>query len=137
MSPIEYMNISNTPFGLPDHPSDAPLHAAQTIAAQIAENICIYNKTTAKIEHTQQLNQHLMQQLLLAVNPVYLSELENEDFSCSDVTIMEGLEHLETMYGKLTCKEIKANRNSILIAWIPNNDIINFCLCLCKSAPRL
>ena len=118
MEDATYQTLAGQPFTLPAHPGATVTHPqANPTAAQIAENNRIYNATLDELKLATDVVNALKNQLVTAVDSLFLDDLEDADFGFANVTIPAMLAHLQTMYGKLTRAELEANRTSIATAW--------------------
>ena len=105
--------VPNAPFDVPAHPGPAPVHVAGAPQAQIAETIRLYNAELVEIGIVNTFQSKLKQQIIAAIEPLYLSALSHEEFGFADVAPLQMMEHLQADYGRITREEIEANRKSI------------------------
>jgi len=117
LSAADYLAIAGQAFDLPAHPGAAPAHPVGATAAQISENVRIYNATLDELKVATAVRNELKQQIVTAVDRLFLTELEDETYGFANVTIPQLITHLETTYGLLTRTELEANRASISTAW--------------------
>jgi hypothetical protein len=107
MSNAAYVARAGLLFIVPVHPGDAPIHAAGATAAQIAENIRLFNQVLTDHTLYHRVATELKAQVLAAVDNMYLHELEDVDFGFADVTPHTMLQHLQTTYGTLLLKHLR------------------------------
>jgi len=119
MDGVTYLARAGQVFLIPIHPGPAPVHAAGATAAQIAENIRLYQQQLGDIDLFSRVTTALQSQILAAVDNTYLRALEDPDFGFADVTPRQMLEHLRALYGVLTPEELERNRASLSVPWNP------------------
>ena len=117
LTEADYVARTGVAFLIPEHPGPAPIPPANATAAQIAETLRVYNVAIADDDKYTRLSAELTAQILAAVNPSYLSALEDPDFGFSDVTPLAMLTHLHTEYGTMTPEELEANRFALSEPW--------------------
>jgi hypothetical protein len=117
MTDAAYLALTHNAFTLPGHPGPAPVHGDNATGAQIAETIRIYNAELAEIAISSTFRATIKQQIIAAVDDLYLSAISHEEFGFADVTPFQMLEHLQATYGIITRAEVEHNRGSIQSAW--------------------
>jgi len=117
LSDAEYLARTGVEFIIPVHPGIAPVAVAGATAAQIAEAIRAYNQAVTDVTLYNRLNSAITAQILAAVNPTFLSALEDPDFGFGDVKPRAMLEHLRNEYGTMTPEELETNRMTLSDAW--------------------
>jgi hypothetical protein len=123
MSNAAYIAHAGIDFTVPIHPGAAPLHTAAATAAQIAENIRLFNQVLADHTLYHRVATELKSQILAVVDNTYLRELEDTDFGFADITPLAMLQHLQNTYGTLTPEALENNRASHSDPWNPDNPI--------------
>ena len=111
----DYLARTGVPFIVPIHPGPPPdaVGTASTIAVAIRN----YNDALAAVTLYNSLSAALTSQILTAVNPSFLSALEDPDFGFGDVTPLAMLTHLRAEYGTMTPEELERNRAALSEAW--------------------
>jgi hypothetical protein len=122
LSAVDYAVISNTPYNAPVHPGPSTPPPAGTTQAQITELNRQHDSLVDEFKlHTNVLNA-LRQQIILAVDSVYLAELEDDEMGLI-CTPLELLTHLTTVYATIRPDDIAANIKMLEAAWIPDPKI--------------
>jgi hypothetical protein len=122
MTDAEYLVISAEPYDEPVHPGTQPAHQGGATSAQMTEANRLYDgKITQVALHVSVVNA-LRQQILCAVDNMYLMALEDPDLGYL-VSPRDMLKHLQTTYGTITPLEIEQNRATLTSAWNPDDDI--------------
>ena len=111
----DYLVRTGVPFIVPIHPGPPP--DAVGTASTIAIAICNYNDALAAVMLYNSLRAALTSQILTAVNPSFLSALEDPDFGFGDVTPLAMLTHLRDKYGTMTPEELERNRSAVSEPW--------------------
>ena len=111
----EYLDRVGVPFIVPVHPGNPPNALGTTNAVAVA--IRNYNDTLAAVTLYNSLSAALTSQILSAVNPSFLSVLEDPDFGFGDVTPLTMLTHLRAEYGTMTPEELERNRSALSEPW--------------------
>jgi len=119
MMNVAYHTLTGSiPFALPAHPGDAPTPpAAGATPFEIAEHIRIYKATIDKLTRAATLLKELKKQVLVAVDRLYLTFLEDATFGFSNVSVADMIAHLQTRYGTVTCTNLEKNQASISTLW--------------------
>lgn len=119
MPTADYLARVGQTFNTPNHPGNAPVHAAPATQAQITETNRQYAADLA--EHTlyQTVTMELKKQILAAVPNRYLNILADDDMGFADVTCATMLAHLKDTYGNITREELEINRNRLSAEWNP------------------
>lgn len=112
-------------FIAPVHPGPAPVHAAGATQHQITETNRQYLQDVHDHRQHMVMKETLKQQLIAAVQHVYIQVLEDPDFGFADVSAEAMLTHLKTTYGTISREEIDANRVSLTQPWNPDEPIEN------------
>ena len=123
MDNTAYTTQAGVAFNAPAHPGDAPVHAAGTTAPVITATNRAYDRSVQNYHTYRQTERKLKQQLIAAVDPLYINTLEDDDFVYADVRPGAILSHLKTTYGKLTPDDIKNNCNTLAAEWNPDDPI--------------
>jgi hypothetical protein len=102
-------------FIVPVHPAPPPVAVGTAAAISIA--LRTYAEALDDVALYNNLRAALTSQILSAVNPSFLSALEDPDFGFGDVTPFAMLEHLRGEYGTMTPEELERNRNALSEPW--------------------
>lgn len=121
--PAAYLARFKTNYIVPTHPGAAPVHAANAKQAQITETNRAYQAAIKEFDVYQNVKMILHKMIIDAVDPIYLSALEDADLGLAEVTPMDMLEHLEDAYTEYTQEDIENNRESLKLAWNPDTPI--------------
>jgi hypothetical protein len=110
ISDASYLTISNgVAFTIPAHPGATPTHAANATGAQITETNRQFNADLDENHQANKLQQALKQQLLEAVDRIYLTELSDPTLGFANSTVHALLEHLHSTYGTITFSQLDEN----------------------------
>jgi hypothetical protein len=120
MAPAPYQIRAGELFIEPPHPGAQPIHAALATAAQITAANRAYNQAMTEFNTCQSVKESVKQQILNAVDNIYLQDLEDDVFGYADTTIIQLLRHLRATYGLLTATDLDTNRNQLTDAWNPD-----------------
>jgi hypothetical protein len=115
MSDADYLARAGIPFDVPVHPGPAPPPIGA--AAVIAVSLRIYTEAINEATTYNNLSSALTAQILNAVNPSFLSALEDPVFGFSDVSPRTMIDHLRLEYGTLTPEELEINRAALSETW--------------------
>lgn len=120
-----YQARAGHPFVPLVHPGPAAVHAAGATGPQITENNRAYDMQLRHYDVEQAVRGRLRQQLINAVESLYLRHLHDPLVGLSETSVVDILHHLTTRYGHITDTEVAANRASLLTAWTPTQPIEN------------
>jgi len=109
MTAAAYLVLAGVAFQLPTHLGDSPNLAATATQYQLAEGICQYKATIAKLSLAITVCKELKKLILAAVNQPFLSRLDNDTFGFAQVLVTDMLTHLQTTYGTITCAKLESN----------------------------
>jgi len=123
MSDAAYQALTTIAFTLPNHPGANPNHPSGATSAQIQESIQAFNSVLSEISLATTICEELKKQLILAVDQLYLTALEDPLFGYATVTVIDMITHLSTTYGTLTWSILEKNRASISSLWTPTEPI--------------
>ena len=115
LSDADYIARVGVPFVIPIHPGPPPVAAGTATAISIA--LRTYTNALDDVALYNNLRAALTAQILTAVNPSFLSALEDPDFGFGDVTPFAMLEHLRGEYGTMTPEELEHNRAALSEPW--------------------
>jgi hypothetical protein len=126
MPPAAYLARANVPFDIPIHPGiQAPAPAGAT-APVITELNRVYDKRILTYATYSTVRSNIRTKILTAIEPTYITTLQDPLFGFADVTINQFLTHLRTTYGTLDAAELEDNRNQLSAAWNPDQPLENF-----------
>ena len=115
--------VAGVAFNAPVHPGNVPVHAAGTTQPVITAVDRAYDRSLQEYHTYRQTVRELKQQLIAAVNPLYINTLEDDMFGYANVAPRAILAHLKTTYGTLTPDDVENNRNTLAAEWNPDNPI--------------
>jgi len=101
MPVAKYMVITGIAFQLPAHPGQAPIHTPNTTQFQIAETVRLFDATLAKLTTATTAREEMKKQLLVAVEHLFLTALDDDMFGFADVSVAAMITHLCTTYGPI------------------------------------
>ena len=124
MDNASYANaVAGVVFNAPVHPGNAPVHAAGTTQPVITAADRAYDRSLQDYNTFRHTVRELKQQLIAAVDPLYINMLEDDMFGYANVAPRDILDHLKTTYGKLTPDDVENNRNTLTAEWNPDDPI--------------
>jgi hypothetical protein len=127
MPTAAYIILAGLNFEQPGHPGPLPVHPGNATSAQItAANSRTYDAELTDFNTCIKVKEEVKQQILAAVDNIYLQNLEDDVFGYADVTIQNILAHLNTNYGTLEPSDLEANQNKLDEQWNPNDPFKNF-----------
>ena len=121
MNDADYLALAGVAFNIPVHPGNPPAAVGAAAAVQVA--LRIYANALDDVTLYNNLSAALTAQIISAINPSFLSVLEDPIFGFSDVTPRTMLEHLRAEYGTLTPEELETNRSALSEPWNFDNPI--------------
>ena len=125
LSAADYLVLAHVAFELPAHPGATPVHTPNATAAQITEANRVYMATLQELNIATSVRNEIKQQIISAVDRLYIEALEDEDYGFADVTISAILNHLRTTYGTITRADLETTRRSIATVWNVDDPIEN------------
>jgi hypothetical protein len=123
MPAADYLTRTGTLFAPPVHPGIAPVHPEGATGNQITEANRQFRQNVNDHQLYLSVREALKQQILLAVNTLYVQVLEDVDMGFADVTPTGMLMHLKATYGTITPEDIEANRAVLGSNWNPDEPI--------------
>jgi hypothetical protein len=122
MTKAEYLLISAVTYNEPIHPGAQPAHQGNATSTQMTKANRLYDGRITQVSlHVSAVNA-LRQQILCAVENMYLMALEHPELWYL-ISPCNMLLHLQDMYGTITPLEIEQNRATFTSAWNPDDDI--------------
>jgi hypothetical protein len=125
MAAAPYQIRAGALFVEPPHPGAQPIHAAAATGAQISATNRAYDQSMTDFNTCQTVKESVKQQILNAVDNIYLQDLEDDVFGYANTTIIQFLQHLRRTYGLLTANDLETNRNKMTEPWNPNEPFEN------------
>lgn len=90
----EYKKMNNgVAFPVPVHPGPTVTHQPNSDAAQMTENVRIHNAAITEFDKYTIVRETIKKQLIAAVERIYLSEIDHDDFGFAMVSPGEILGH--------------------------------------------
>jgi hypothetical protein len=118
--PDVYATLSNTPWAAPVNPGPVPpALLANATAAQIANNRDRYTDRLRVYRICNNVQNALKQQLLGAIDDMYVRTLRNTHTGYAGVSVLQILDHLYRTYGRLTPMAMTDNDKSFRAAYNP------------------
>ncbi|KAI2496141.1 hypothetical protein MHU86_18372 [Fragilaria crotonensis] len=115
LSDADYIARVGVAFIIPVHPGPPPIAAGTAAAISVA--LRAYTDALDDVALYNNLRAALTAQILTAVNPSFLSALEDPDFGFGDITPFAMLQHLRNEYGTMTPEELERNRAALSEPW--------------------
>jgi hypothetical protein len=106
MPTAAYVVRAGLSFEQPGHPGPLPVHPGNATSAQITAANRTYDAELTDFNTCIKVKEEVKQQILAAVDNIYLQNLEDDIFGYSDVTIQNILAHLNT-------NDLEANRTKL------------------------
>ena len=121
LSPAAYATISPTAFGEPAYPDQHPAIPAGTNAANTSAIIRCHTKDTRQWREFKNVSTTLKNQLLSAVDDIYVYALRDRHVGYMTQSIHNLLTHLFNKYGNITQLELEDNDTKMRALWDPNS----------------
>ena len=121
LSPAAYATISPTAFVKPAYPGQHPAIPAGTNAANTSAIIRRHTEDTRKWCESKTVSTTLKNQLLSAVEDIYVQALCNRHVGYMNQSICNLLTHLLENYGNITQLELEDNDTKMRALWDPNS----------------
>ena len=121
LSPPTYMTIATTPFEELNCPGQHPNIPARTNAANTSAIICHHPEDLQQWRECKNIITTLKNQLLLAIDNIYICTLKDRHVGYMNQTIHAILNHLFENYGNITPLELKDNDTKLRSNWDPNS----------------
>ena len=124
ISPASYAHLSNVPFVRPAFPGTAAAippgtsqHATRTLCLEFDDILRVYHEVN-------NVDQALKQQIVEAVEPVYLTAVTNRTSNTITIPVYEVMDHLFSTYGDVTPSTFQAKDAALKSStWDPNTPI--------------
>ena len=121
LSPAAYATISPTAFTEPAYPGQHPTIPAGTNAATTSAIIRRHTEDTRQWREFKNVSTALKNQLLSAVDDIYVRALRDRHVGYMNQTIRNLLTHLFDNYGNITQLELEDNDTKMRALWDPNS----------------
>ena len=110
-------------FTIPTHPGSAPVHAGFASPVDIDASNKLWERNVSEYNKYYQVSDCLKAQLLVAIDPTYIKELEDAEFGYADITPLMMVEHLNNNYGQLKPEQRGTIRDALRAPWNPDDPI--------------
>ena len=120
LSPAVYATVSPTPFALPIYPGAQPIIPPGTTAANTSAIIRQHTEELREWREYINISAALRNQLIEAIDPIYLRSQRNRHTGYAGVSIRDLLQYLITTYGLITPLDLKKNNDQLNEQWDPN-----------------
>jgi hypothetical protein len=118
-----YNTLSNIPFVPPVNPGPTAIIPAVATAAQIS-NLCrLHAEALNRFREYLATDKALKQQLITAIQPIYLLALSHRITGFANVTTRQMLVHLYANYGRLSPADLQANDTTMKERYDANQPI--------------
>jgi hypothetical protein len=117
MTNAEYAVISPTPFIIPLHPGQDPIHAPAATVAQITETNRAYTSNLTQYTAYHDIENKMKTMVLDAVPHTFVQILESQQFGFAQVATKTILAHLDTTYGEVTNEDLMRNLEQMNKPW--------------------
>jgi hypothetical protein len=123
LTDAEYLQVANNvAFVAPVHPGPLTYTANATGPQQI-EQARLYKLSLEEFRIFHSINQALRNQLLEATNPTYFQAVKHPILGFGQITCLELITHLRTVYGIITPKMLTDNKTAMAAKWHPPTPI--------------
>jgi hypothetical protein len=109
VAPAVYNTLSNVPFVAPLNPGYIPVIPPNSTAALIAEIVRRHSEERRVWLEYISVGKALRQQLLSAVDDIYVRSLRDRITGFANVSVWQMLTHLLTTYGRVTPNDLQLN----------------------------
>jgi hypothetical protein len=109
----------NTPWIAPVNPGNAPIVVANSTQHQLLNTQHQWEREKAEWELYVATSNALKRLVIAAIDPTFISSLEDSMFGFTNVTVFQILTHLETTYAIVDQDALKANLDSLSAPWDP------------------
>ena len=109
VTPEEYNLLSNTVFVPPPNPGNAPVLPGGATGPQISAIIRQHTNDTHVFREYLATDKALKQQVIGAIQPMYLRTLSHRTTGFANVSTRQMLTHLYTQYGRLSPADLQEN----------------------------
>ena len=126
VSPAEYNTLSKTEFIPPTNPGTTPIIPDGSTGAQISAIIRQHSNDTNVFREYLATDKALKQQVIGAVNTMYLRTLSHRITGFANISTREMLTHLYNQYGRLSPADLQENDTRMRAQYDPNQPIEAF-----------
>ena len=121
LSPAAYATIAATQFIEPIYPGQHPQVPAGTSAANTSTIVRHHTEDLHQWREFQNVNTALKNQLLSALDDIYIRALKDRHVGYMNQSIRAILQHLFDNYGNITPLELEDNDTKMCATWDPNS----------------
>ena len=125
LEPAVLNTLSATPFVIPVNPGATPLIPPTSTAAQITSINKVHDDATKAFHQYVNVDKALKQQLIEAVDDLYLKALRNKYVGFSNQTFLTMIAHLYLHYAKISPTDLALNDKAMKTAYDPTLPIEN------------
>jgi hypothetical protein len=109
--------IGMIPFPPPPAPPAAPVYAVGATDTAIGEAVRLYQEQLRCFQRYHDTDKALVRLIIQATPATYIQTLDDPAFGYANVTTLQMLNHLKTMYGALTDADRDANLARMTAPW--------------------
>ena len=113
LTPAAYASHSLIAFVPPINPGNSPVFPQRATSAQLATTKALHDENLRKWQEYNALMQALKNQLIKAVDEVYLKAIQHPITEYTSLTLITMLQHLYDTYGKITEERLEKNREEM------------------------
>ena len=117
--------LTATPFVIPLNPGASPIIPANATGVQISSLQKAHKDETTAFHQYINVDKALKQQLIEAVDDIYLKALRNKYVGFSNQTFLTMMAHLYLHYAKISPSDLTLNNKAMKKAYDPNQPIEN------------
>ena len=126
VTPAVYNTLSLVPFIPPPNPGPDPIIPANATGPQINDIRLQFANATKLYKQYDTTDKALKQLLLGAVDDMFVRSLRNRHIGYANVTTLELLTHLYTVYAKINTADLEANTARMKVPYDVNLPIETF-----------
>ena len=123
ISPEIYATHSVVPFVAPNHPGPLPIIQPTATVALSGELVRQHNEALRIFREHQSVDKALKQQLLGAVDDIYVRTLRDRITGYATVNVWTLIHHLLTTYGRITPNDLTHNDSKMRAPYQPDQPI--------------
>jgi hypothetical protein len=113
----QFLAISGVAFDVPVHPGPLVPPPVAATAAQIAESNRQYTAALREFTIFSAVEYSIKQLVITAIPDTFINELSDEDLGYRNVTVLQILQHLDTVYGTITADDLDENLTNLHREW--------------------
>ena len=123
LNAVLYTAVTGVAFNTPPHPGAGPTITPNATQAQILAATRQYNLDMKQYLECQRTDQALKQQVLGAVDPMYVESLRDMYTGYTAVSVLTIITHLYTNYGQISDLDLDDNERQMKKRYDPNQPI--------------